>query len=76
MITKILAPLDGATISQAALPWVERAANRAGASIHLLTVLESAEADIFESIRSAKSYLREQKNKIESDGPITEVSPS
>lgn len=45
MIRKVLVPLDGSVAAEAVLPYVQLFASRAGAAVHLLTVVHEQEGE-------------------------------
>jgi nucleotide-binding universal stress UspA family protein len=63
MLNKVLVPLDGSEAAEAVLPYVELLAGRAGAVVHLLTVVPAAEeatatSDAFRYLEGLADRLR------------------
>src|SRR3972149_580641 len=63
MLRRVLVPLDGSEAAEAVLPYVELLASRAGAEVHLLTVVPAADeatatSDAFRYLESLRDRLR------------------
>ena len=64
MIKKILAPLDGSTAAEAALEWARPTAEKCGAALHLLTVVQSDDAQA----EHAEAYLKAHRDDLATGG--------
>lgn len=68
MLNKILAPLDGTEIAEAGLLWAEHAAQRSGASIQLLTVVDPSQPDAGARLKEAEAYLQSRRDQLKNKG--------
>ena len=68
MVSKILAPLDCTEIAEAGLRWAEQAAQRSGAAVHLLTVVDPSEPDVEKRAKDAEAYLQSRRDHLKSNG--------
>jgi len=68
MVSKILAPLDGTEIAEAGLLWAEHAAQRSGASVHLLTVVGPDQPDVEARTKEAEAYLQSRRDQLKKKG--------
>jgi nucleotide-binding universal stress UspA family protein len=68
MVSKILAPLDGTEIAEAGLLWAGHAAQRTGASVHLLTVVEQDQPEMEAKVRKAEAYLQSRRDHLKKSG--------
>ena len=65
---KILAPLDGTEIAEAGLLWAEHAAQRSGASIHLLSVVDPSQPEAGVRLKEAEAYLQSRRDQLKKKG--------
>lgn len=68
MLNKLLAPLDGTPLAEAGLLWAEKAAQRSGASIHLLTVVDPSLGDVATRSKEAEAYLQSRRDHLKNKG--------
>ena len=68
MVSKILAPLDCTEIAEAGLRWAEQAAQRSGAAVHLLTVVDPSEPDAEKRAKDAEAYLQSRRDHLKNKG--------
>jgi len=68
MLNKILTPLDGTDIAEAGLRWAEHAAQRSGASLHLLTVVDSSQPESETKLKEAEAYLQSRRDQLKKQG--------
>jgi nucleotide-binding universal stress UspA family protein len=68
MVSKILAPLDRTEIAEAGLRWAEQAAQRSGAAIHLLSVVDLSQPDVEKRAKDAEAYLQSTRDRLKSKG--------
>ena len=68
MLNKLLAPLDGTPLAEAGLLWAEKAAQRSGAAIHLLTVVDPSLGDVATRSKEAEAYLQSRRDHLKSKG--------
>ena len=68
MVSKILVPLDCTEIAEAGLRWAEQAAQRSGAAVHLLTVVDPSEPDTEKRAKDAEAYLQSRRDQLKSKG--------
>jgi nucleotide-binding universal stress UspA family protein len=72
VITKILAPLDGTEVAEAGLAWAEHAAERCGAAVRLLTVVDQSERDGNGRYGQAEAYLKRRRDALQAKGLAAE----
>ena len=65
---KILAPLDGTDIAAAGLHWAEHAAQRSGASIHLLSGVDPSQPEAGARLKEAEAYLQSRRDQLKKKG--------
>jgi len=68
MLYKLLAPLDGTPLAEAGLFWAEKAAQRSGASVHLLTVVDPSLSDFETHYKQAEAYLQSRRDQLKNKG--------
>jgi nucleotide-binding universal stress UspA family protein len=68
MLSKLLAPLDGTPLAEAGLLWAEKAAQRSGASVHLLTVVDPSLGDFETHYKQAEAYLQSRRDQLKNKG--------
>jgi len=68
MLNKLLAPLDGTPLAEAGLLWAEKAAQRSGAAIHLLTVVDPSLGDVESRSKGAEAYLQSRRDQLKNKG--------
>jgi len=68
MVSKILVPLDCTEIAEAGLRWAEQAAQRSGAAVHLLTVVDPSEPNAEKRAKDAEAYLQPRRDQLKSRG--------
>jgi nucleotide-binding universal stress UspA family protein len=68
MVGEILSPLDGTTTSEIGLAWAEQAAARLGASLKLLTVVDTRHHEANGHVAEAEQYLRTHEDRITAGG--------
>lgn len=68
MVSKILAPLDCTEIAEAGLRWAEQAAQRSGAAVHLLTVVDPSEPNVEKRAKDAEAYLQSRRDRLKAMG--------
>jgi nucleotide-binding universal stress UspA family protein len=68
MVSKILAPLDCTEIAEAGLRWADQAAQRSGAAVHLLTVVDSSEPNVEKRAKDAEAYLQSRRDRLKARG--------
>jgi len=68
MVSKILAPLDQTEIAEAGLRWAEHAAQRCGAAVHLLAVVDPSEPDAGARTKEAEAYLQSRRDQLKNKG--------
>src|SRR5438876_10588848 len=68
MLNKLLAPLDGTPLAEAGLLWAEKAAQRSGAAIHLLTVVDPSLGDVATRSKEAEAYLQSRRDHLRNKG--------
>lgn len=68
MLKKILAPLDGTEIAEAGLHWTQQAAQRSGASVHLLTVVDPSQDEAGTRLKEAEAYLQSRRDMLKKEG--------
>ncbi len=68
MLNKLLAPLDGTPLAEAGLLWAEKAAQRSGASVHLLTVVDPSLSDFETHYKQAEAYLQSRRDQLKNKG--------
>jgi nucleotide-binding universal stress UspA family protein len=76
MIDSILSPLDGSQVSEAGLAWAHHAAQRSGARLDLLRVIDPEKAATNGHAEEAGAYLRTLKDRCLESGVVanTEVA--
>ncbi len=68
MLNKLLAPLDGTPLAEAGFLWAEKAAQRSGAAIHLLTVVDPTLSDFETHYKQAEAYLQSRRDQLKNKG--------
>src|SRR5213593_820026 len=68
MLNKLLAPLDRTPLAEAGLLWAEKAAQRSGAAIHLLTVVDPSLGDVAARSKEAEAYLQSRRDQLKNKG--------
>ena len=68
MVSKILVPLDCTEIAEAGLRWAEQAAQRSGAAVHLLTVVDPSEPNAEKRAKDAEAYLQSRRDQLKTKG--------
>jgi len=68
MVSKILAPLDCTDIAEAGLRWAEQAAERSGAAVHLLSVIDLSEPNVEKRAKAAEAYLQSRRDRLKAKG--------
>src|SRR5213596_2585225 len=68
MLSKLLAPLDGTPLAEAGLLWAEKAAQRSGTSVHLLTVVDPSLGDVETRRKEAEAYLQSRRDLLKNKG--------
>src|SRR5438093_7059655 len=68
MLHKLLAPLDRTPLAEAGLLWAEKAAQRSGAAIHLLTVVDPSLGDVAARSKEAEAYLQSRRDQLKNKG--------
>jgi nucleotide-binding universal stress UspA family protein len=68
MVSKILAPLDCTEIAEAGLRWAEQAAQRSGAAVHLLTVVDLSLPDVEKRMKASEAYLQSRRDQLKHKG--------
>jgi len=73
MLNKLLAPLDGTPLAEAGLRWAEKAAQRSGAAVHLLTVIDPSLGDVEARGKEAEAYLQSRRDQLKNKGLIAKM---
>jgi nucleotide-binding universal stress UspA family protein len=68
MLNKLLAPLDGTPLAEAGLLWAEKAAQRSGAAVHLLSVVDPSLGDVATRSKEAEAYLQSRRDQLKNKG--------
>src|SRR5437879_8007642 len=68
MLNKLLAPRDGTPLAEAGLLWAEKAAQRSGASVHLLTVVDPSLGDTATRSKESEAYLQSRRDQLKNKG--------
>jgi nucleotide-binding universal stress UspA family protein len=69
---KILAPLDGAPVSETGLTWAHSAASHLGASLQLLRIVDTTHHEANGHVADAEEYLKTLHDRISTTGvPVT-----
>jgi len=67
-LISILAPLDGTDLAEVGLAWAQQAASRCGASLHLLSVVDTSGSPANGHAEKAAKYLQGQADAISGTG--------